>query len=87
MKYDTEEIKPTKRFIKAIEELLRAEIEMMRLHDIDKYDQDCWAWGICTVRDLAAVRGLEFEFGGEEDKPKGFPKDTDVWVKYTRERK
>lgn len=78
-KYDTEELKLTARFEEALKELMRAEMEMMRLHEPE--DAECWTWGVCDIDDLASARGLRFEFGGEGDKPAGFPEHTDVWVK------
>lgn len=79
MKYGREEIKPTARFIEAIKELIWAEMEMMRLSHPEK--DDCWAWGMCTIGDLQYSKFLEFKFGSEEDKPTGFPGQTNVWVK------
>ena len=79
IKYDTEYIKPTGRFVEAIKELMRAEMEMMR--NAEPEFDDCWTWGICEVGDLASAKGLQFTFGGEEDKPVGFPEFTDCWVK------
>ena len=79
IKYDTEEIKPTSRYVEAIKELMRAEMEMMKMAEPET--ADCWTWGICEVGDLATAKGLQFEFGGEEDKPDAFPEFTDCWVK------
>jgi abortive infection bacteriophage resistance protein len=79
MKYDTETVRPTSRFIEAIKELMRAEMELMILHEPE--NADCWTWGICEVGDLANIKGLAFEYGGEECKPKNFPEFTDCWVK------
>lgn len=61
-RYDTEELELTPRYVEALKELMRAEMEMMRLHEPDT--ADCWTWGICEVGDLASARGLSFEFGG-----------------------
>lgn len=79
IKHDTVKIKPTQRFIHALKELMRAEMEMMR--EAEPEYADCWTWGVCEVGDLATAKGLQFEYGGEEDKPKRFPKSTDCWVK------
>ena len=79
MKYDTKEIEPTDRFIEAVQELMRAEMEMMRLNEPEY--ADCWTWGVCTVNDLAMGKGFEFEFGGDEHKPDYMPENMDVLVK------
>jgi hypothetical protein len=79
MKYDTEIVKPTERFELALKELMRAEMDLMINHEPDY--KKCWTWGICEVGDIAGSNGLSFEFGGEEDKPEGFPDSTDCWVK------
>ena len=42
IKYDTEEIKPTSRFIEALKELIRAEMEMMQIAEPET--ADCWTW-------------------------------------------
>ena len=78
-KYDTENLKLTPRFIEAVKELLRAELQMMKDHEPE--NAECWTWGICEIGDLANARGLQFEFGGEDDKPDGFPEFTEAWVK------
>ena len=78
-KYDTEDLKITGRFIEALKELIWAELEMMRAHDPET--ADCWTWGICEITDIAMTNGLSFQFGGEEDKPKDFPENTDVWIR------
>ncbi len=79
IKFDQDSIKPTARFIEALKELLRAEMEMMKLANPE--NAECWAWGTCEVVDLGHSNGLRFEFGSEEDKPSGFPEFTDCWVK------
>lgn len=67
--YDTEEIKVTPRFKAALIELMKAQCEMMQENEPDM--SECWTWGICEVGDIATARGLQFEFGGDEDKPAG----------------
>lgn len=79
-KFDTEEITLTSRYVEALKELMRAEMEMMQINEPDM--AECWTWGICSVTDLArSSSGLSFEFGGEDDKPEGFPGFTDCWVR------
>lgn len=68
-KYDTEEITITPRFKAAIIALMKAECEMMAKNDPE--NAECWTWGHCEIHDLATFRGLQFQFGGDEDKPKG----------------
>lgn len=65
--YDQQPIELTDRFVAALKELLLAELEMMRQNEPDQ--AHCWTWGICRINDLANMRGLDFEFGGEEDRP------------------
>jgi hypothetical protein len=79
MKYDTEKVEPTDRFIEAVQELMRAEMEMMRLHEPEM--ADCWTWGVCILGDIATRKGLNFEYGGDEDKPDYMPENMDVMVK------
>jgi hypothetical protein len=31
---------------------------------------DCWEWGRCYVRDVSNSRGLIFQWGADEDRPK-----------------
>jgi hypothetical protein len=66
-KYDLEPIELTDRFVDALKELMEAECEMMQENEPD--DKHCWTWGRCTINDLCHRRGLEFEFGGDEDLP------------------
>lgn len=68
-KYDTEEIEITPRFKAALVELMKAECEMMAKNEPD--NAECWTWGHCEIGDLCTYRGLQFQFGGDEDKPKG----------------
>lgn len=78
-KYDQERLDITPRFVESIKELMKAEMEMMREHE-PRFAY-CWTWGKCTIGDISTLRrGLQFEFGSEEDKPAGFPEGTDVWV-------
>lgn len=64
-KYDTETIKLTPRFIKALEELMAAECEMMAKAEPE--NAECWTWGKCEVGDLCKQKGLDFTYGGDED--------------------
>lgn len=68
-KYDDTTVTVTDAFVAALRDLMRAEVEMMRRSD--RRNKECWTWGKCTVSDLASARGLEFEFGGDEDMPPG----------------
>lgn len=77
-KYDMEQIEVTPRFREALEEVMRAEMEMMRRHEPGH--SECWVWGKCTIEDLGGSNGLSFEYGAEEDKPSDFPACVDVWV-------
>ena len=65
--YDGAPLELTERFQAALRELVRAELEMMRNHD--RSFADCWTWGVVTIQDLATADGLEFEFGGDNDRP------------------
>lgn len=76
--YDLEEIELSERFLNALQELMRAKIQMMKEHD-EAY-ADCWTWGLCTISDLA-TRYLDFEYGGDDCKPDEFPEGVDVMVK------
>lgn len=78
MKYDDKRIKPTKELISAIEYVGMATIEMMRKRK--DMHPECWTWCVCTIEDFACSNGISYTFGGDEDKPKGFPKRKKVWV-------
>ena len=78
IRYDTEEVQCTRRFVESLKEHMRVNMEMMKLHEPEF--ADCWSWGICEIDDMA-TNGLCFYYGGEDDKPEGFPEFTDVWVK------
>ena len=67
--YDTEEIKITPRFKAALIELMKAKCEMMAINEPD--NPYCWTWRICELGDPAKSCGLQFEFGGDENKLKG----------------
>lgn len=77
--YDTEPLTLTHGYIAALENLMREEISMMRQHDPEL--SDCWTWGICEVGDLARMGDLDFEYGGDEDKPQWLTTDVAVVVK------
>lgn len=76
-KYDTENLVLTERYKSALNELMAAELEMMREHEPDM--ADCWEWGVCHVGDLARKDGLEFTYGGNEDKPAQYKNETEVF--------
>ena len=65
-RYDNMTITLTPRFIVALEELGRAELEMMR--EQDSFCPDCWTWCKITVGDLSNQEALAFECGGDEDR-------------------
>ncbi len=65
--FDTEPIILTQRYLKAIVEIMRAEIDMMQ-GQTDFGNPDWWYWGRCYIHDLAS-RNLEFIYGGAEDLP------------------
>jgi len=67
--YDQEPLKLTADYKRALREFMKAHCKMMRINE-PQY-ADCWTWGKATVGDLANKDGLAFEFGGDEDKPKG----------------
>jgi hypothetical protein len=64
-KYEDKKIKLTDRYIKAVKELLQAELEMMANYDKDY--SDCWVKGFAVINDLACVSGIEFIFSGDGD--------------------
>ena len=51
IRYGDELVQATPRFIAALEELMEAELEMMRRH---RGDSTFWAWGRCIVHNLAS---------------------------------
>lgn len=65
--YDREPIELTDEFVRALERLIEAQLEMMQKAEPEL--ADCWAWGVCYVKDLAHQQGLSFQFGGEDDRP------------------
>ena len=67
--YDQRDIKVTPRFKNALIELMKAQCEMMAENEPDF--AECWTWGRVEIGDIATYQGLSFEFGGDEDKPKG----------------
>lgn len=66
-KYDDITVTVSRAFIAALRDLMQAEMNMMRR--AEPRNAECWTWGKCTIRDLASARGLEFEFGGDDDMP------------------
>ena len=68
--YDRDPIELTQRFVDALEEVMLAEMEMMRNREPEL--ADCWTWGRCGVQDLAMGQ-VDFEFGGDEDRPESLP--------------
>ena len=68
-KYDDITVTVSRAFIAALRDLMQAEMNMMRR--AEPRNAECWTWGKCTIRDLASARGLEFEFGGDDDMPPG----------------
>ncbi len=66
-KYDDISVELTPRYVAALIEIMVAECEMMAQQDPG--NSDCWTWGRCFVGDLASVNGLDFHYGGDEDKP------------------
>lgn len=64
--YDNLPVKLTPRYIGALLELLRAEVEMM---DAQPGHEGSWWWGRCTITDLARLDGLEMEFGDRASLP------------------
>ncbi len=67
--YDTKQIEVTPRFKAALIELMKAQCEMMAKNEPE--NAECWTWGHCEIHDLSHFNGLQFQFGGDEDKPKG----------------
>jgi len=68
--YDKQPLKLTADYKRALIEFMKAHCKLMRKHN--PRDADCWTWGHVTVGDLAKRRdSLDFEFGGDKDKPKG----------------
>lgn len=70
-RYDTKPIKITKRYKKALKELMKAHCSMMRKHEPEF--ADCWTWGTALLGDMAKDH-LEFEYGGVEDEISGVEK-------------
>ena len=66
-KYDDITVTVSRAFIAALRDLMQAKMNMMRR--AEPRNAECWTWGKCTIRDLASARGLEFEFGGDDDMP------------------
>jgi hypothetical protein len=65
-RYDDEIVALTPRYIAALEELARAEMEMMRSRDTAY--ADCWDWCKITIYDISCNGGIDFQFGGEADR-------------------
>ncbi len=77
-KWDDRCVKLTSRYVDALMELMRAEIEMMK--ENEPQNKDCWTYGIATIEDLAYSNGISFEFGGDDDKPNTMKYDVQVKV-------
>ncbi len=76
--YDGEEITITEGYIDALKNLMLEELMMMQKAHPDF--ADCWSWGKCTVGDLAGMKRLDFEYGGEEDKPEDMDSVVQVFI-------
>jgi hypothetical protein len=61
--YDDDNIIITPRFERAIHELLRAEMDMMR--NQITMNAECWTWGACRISNGRLI----FSYGSNEDKP------------------
>ena len=77
LRYDRKKLKFTKEFILAIEDLLRAEIEMMRKHRPESTED--WYCGGCKIGDLAYSMSLSFLFGSKADV-KWIREDSDIFI-------
>lgn len=58
--------KASSEFIRALKNLMIAEIKMMRKNN--KMDSECWFCGSVKIHDLANSGCFEFQYGGKEDK-------------------
>lgn len=67
-KYDEGSVTITPDFRAALIAVMRAECKMMIKHDRDS--SEMWYWGRCTIHDLSAANGIDFEYGKESDIPK-----------------
>jgi hypothetical protein len=77
-RYDDKQVTLSKQYLKALHDLMRAELVMMRA--AYKENAHCWTWGKCEVGDLSLAACITFEFGGEEDRPDGMVGETMVIV-------
>jgi len=76
--FDEVKFEPSKEFIAAIEQLLIAEIKMMR--DNADFDcKECWYCGVANIGNLCESDWLEMIFGGKEDINR-LKKNADVFV-------
>jgi len=66
-KYDADTVKLSERFVKALKEVMAAEVEMMQKQNPEF--ADCWYWGRCTVSDLVYLDAFAFQYGSKEDMP------------------
>lgn len=80
-KFDTEEILLSENYLKAIEKMIEAELEMM----CEQHDAECWTWGECVISDLAYSRNLSFSFGGDEDRPAELPEGKSTLIRFQEE--
>lgn len=55
----------TEEFVTAVENLLKAEIKMMR--QIEPENADCWYCGAAEIRDMASSDYLVMTFGGRDE--------------------
>lgn len=69
-------IKLTPRYIRALRELGKAEIEMMRTGE----DGCLWVWCDIRIIDLASSLSLSMIFGGLEERPKAKVGDVNIIV-------
>ena len=65
-------------YIKALRNLLKAEVEMFR--NTPGFDKECWYWGKALITDLGRNNGIQFTFGEKGDNFSGSNKRFSVFV-------
>ena len=77
LRYDKKKLKFTKEFILAIEDLLYAEIEMMRKNYPESAED--WHCGGCKISNLDSATSLSFMYGSKADV-KWIREDSDIFI-------
>lgn len=66
VKWDDEKVKLTPGYVRAVKQLMREEILMIRKHRNGK-EKEAWYCGVAEIKDLAKTGSVEMMYGGKDD--------------------